>query len=115
MAPGPRVKVEDRIELIMSIINSPEPDDEDADEPAQTRYYKSTKVIGQLYRAIDETEFINELRDTADEDLDPNAPDIFRTLWLYVQRETAGFQWAQHIDAAKETKEMQVQSMINVI
>ena len=106
MAPGPRVKVEDKIELIQSIVDSPEPDDEDAGEPAQTRYYKSTKVIGQLYRAIDETAFINELRDAAGEDLDPNAPDIFRSLWLYVQRETAVLQWAHHISTAKEIKEM---------
>lgn len=106
MAPGPRVKIEDKTELIMSIVNSLEQDDDDADEPPQTRYYMSREVIGQLYRAIDETAFIDELRDTAKVDSTPNAPDIFKALWLYVQRETTGFQWAHHTSAAKEVKEM---------
>jgi len=74
--------------------------------PPQTRYYMSRQVIGQLYRAIDETAFIDELRDTAKADSTPNAPDIFQALWLYVQRETTGFQWAHHTSAAKEVKEM---------
>jgi len=106
MAPGPRVKIEDKIELIKSIVNSPEPDDEDVDEAPQTRYYMSRQVIGQLYRAIDETAFVDELRDTAEENSGPNAPDIFKSLWLYVQRETTGFQWAHHTSAAREVKEM---------
>ena len=100
------MKIEDKIELIRSIINSPGPDDDDADDIPQIRHYKSTKVIGQLYRAIDETAFIDELRDTAEESLDPNAPGIFKSLWLYVQRETTGFQWTHHISAAREIKEM---------
>ena len=113
MAPGPHVTIE-RKEVLLGQSEPASTDDLDADGPQPYRYYRSEKVLGQLYRAIDEHAFLAELKSST-QAIDPNAPDVLRTLWTYVQRETAGFLWYHQVDAANEIKDMYVYHLKTVI
>ena len=113
MAPGPHVKIEEKEVLLHSSALAQE-DDPDTDGPQPYRYYRSEKVLGELYRAIDEHAFLEELKRST-QALDPNAPDVLRTLWAYVKRETAGFLWHHHVDTANEIKDMYVGNVQDTI
>ena len=55
LAPGPQAHIRDRyeIELDQYVLPATNDEDEDDSEPRR-KYYKSEKVLGKLYRAIDE-------------------------------------------------------------
>ena len=61
MAPGPRANIVDRseIELDQVVVQVSYNEDEDDAGPPR-KYYKSTKILGKLYRAIDERKIWNE-------------------------------------------------------
>ena len=60
MAPGPLTHIYDRsvLELDQYVVRKAHDDDED-DKP-QHKFYKSDKILGRLYRAIDEREVWHE-------------------------------------------------------
>jgi hypothetical protein len=105
MAPGPRVVIEDKIELNRAIAANPDDDDDEEDSRPATRYYRSEKVLGQLYRMIDEDTFLDDIRASAKEK-NSNAPDPYRSLWAYVSRETTGRSWAHYVEVAEDIKEL---------
>jgi hypothetical protein len=55
MAPGPQAHIHDRseIELDQDVLQATYNEDEDDSGPPR-KYYKSEKILGKLYRAIDE-------------------------------------------------------------
>ena len=99
MAPGPRVRVAESIEVLdngkehiwnddaESVID----DDDDVRPPL--RYYKSRRVLGALYRMINEREFVNELEWNASNPQTQPKVNVLASVWEYVERETAGFLW----------------------
>ncbi|MCJ1395918.1 hypothetical protein MMC18_008804 [Xylographa bjoerkii] len=105
MATGPRVEIAETIELA----ESPAPSEEGEEEASYYRYYKSKNVLGLLYRAIDEHAFMKELQNST-RHFGSRTPDVFRSLWTYVQNKTAGFLWEHCTETAKDIKEMQVDS-----
>jgi hypothetical protein len=106
MGPGPNVKVEkDLVTLLEEMDISPDADDEEDSGGQRQFYYASEKILGQLYRAIDEKSFLDELHmSTRESDL--HTRTILESLWLYVERETAGFQWQHQVGVATDIKEM---------
>jgi len=56
LAPGPGVVVGSQIELDESKTN------DGLIGSNRTRYYESEKILGQLYRAVDEANFVKKLR-----------------------------------------------------
>lgn len=101
MAPGPRVRVAESIEVLenggeyqwnddaQSII-----DDDDDDVRPPLRYYKSPHVLGALYRMINEKDFVNELEwDSSNRQAQTKSVNVLALIWEYVERETAGFLW----------------------
>ncbi|KAL2155650.1 hypothetical protein VTH82DRAFT_392 [Thermothelomyces myriococcoides] len=55
LAPGPSIKVHDKLEIVLDDQVVPENiDSDDDDDQPQHKYYKSDKIIGKLYRAVDE-------------------------------------------------------------
>lgn len=109
MAPGRKVKVEEH-----GIIFEPEEVDilEDSDprragEPRRKRYYESKKVLGILYRSIDERSFFKDLHDRSavlKEDDTPSKGVLF-DLWEYVEAEVAGLAWEQYAEEAVHMRE----------
>ncbi|EED15337.1 RNA-dependent RNA polymerase, putative [Talaromyces stipitatus ATCC 10500] len=102
MAPGPRVRVAESIEVLDdgrehiwddggSIID----DDDDVRPPL--RYYKSQRVLGALYRTINERDFIRELEwdspNHQQQKQSSKSVNVLAAVWEYVKCETAGFLW----------------------
>jgi hypothetical protein len=105
MAPGPRVHIADSIELLEEKTDVTIDEDDDDEQP-EMRYYKSKKILGELYRSIDEQEFLKTLHQSAGE-----TTDVLEGVWRYVQKETMGFQWDHLFSAVQDVKEMYVSSI----
>ena len=109
MAPGPQVLIGKKIRL-EDIENIPEADE--ANElveaesygPPKIWYYESPRILGKLYRAIDETKFLEQVQDQAESSAVHNQ-DVLGEVWNYVRRNTLLIQWEHYIEAANEIKE----------
>lgn len=107
-APGPRVLVDKSINVQED--SDDEPDDKDDDEEEsmpQLRYYPSQKILGKLYRAIDEHEIFEQIQRqsrSSKESLNPGKDTIGR-VWKYVQKVTALIEYRHHLDFARLVKE----------
>jgi len=87
----------------------------DADK-ARMRYYKSDKILGVLYRDIDERNFFNRMK---------NDFEAFRHRWggesliqklkRYVDRESRGVQWEHHWDLAERLRETYEANMLEIM
>ena len=108
MATGPRVYVkkglqfEDIVEQ-ESLLWNPE-DHEDSGY----KYYESRKVLGTLFRAIDERKFLKALQQgskQATNGWEPDSQTPINQVWEYVQRETRLIEWTHYIEWARDIKE----------
>ena len=110
LAPGPRVlghsniRFEDRqirpIDEDVEEIN-----DAESFEPQTIRYYESRKILGKLYRDIDEQSFLAELQSHAVEwSLCPNH-EVIGEVWNYVRTNCVLIQWEHLQSTATEIKE----------
>ncbi|MCJ1281547.1 hypothetical protein MMC26_000867 [Xylographa opegraphella] len=79
MATGPRVEIAETIALADSTVSL----DEEEGETSFYRYYKSKKVLGLLYRAIDEQAFMKELQNST-KNLNQTSPAVFESLCSYI-------------------------------
>ena len=96
MAPSPRVTVEKGTWVLEG--KSPRSLAEEDEDPVSAldpdaksyRYYESEKVLGKLYRAIDEKNFLAELQRRAREleATDSFDQTLIHRLWAYVQSQT---------------------------
>ncbi|KAK5017650.1 hypothetical protein LTR60_001847 [Cryomyces antarcticus] len=110
MAHGPRVLIENGVALAAEA-------EEDDDDPVSAldpdarphRYYESNKVLGQLYRAIDEKSFFEEMQSQSRSSvaIEPGlgSQTLMDRLWDYVWRETLLIQWKHRIELAREIRE----------
>jgi hypothetical protein len=114
MAPGPRYKIEQQGIQFGDEENLVGMEDEEPDvvtaldpEGAHMRYYESQRILGRLYRAIDEQKFLEELQKQSR--TTPTAADTGQTLidkvWQYALRQTHLVQWAHHRDHARDIRE----------
>lgn len=106
MAPGPRVRIAEDISLLEKNTEGllEEEDEYDENDRPPMRYYKSHRVLGQLFRRIDERAFLEDLK-ASTRSHQPRA-DLLQSIWAYVNTETAGFQWDHHISAGLSVKDM---------
>lgn len=113
-APGPRVLIEkvitfeeeDQMETLFNEENA-ELDDMASYEPPRYRYYESPKILGKLYRQIDEQMFFEQLQMQSKI---PSLPgNVIRGLadaiWVHVHQRTALIQWHHYIDFAKDVRD----------
>ncbi|KAL8751235.1 MAG: hypothetical protein Q9199_006559 [Rusavskia elegans] len=117
MAPGRKVKVEghgiiferEQIDLI---------DNDDArKEGTRKRYYESKKVLGTLYRSIDERAFFKELHERSAilKDDDQTSQGVLADLWEYIQAETVGLVWELHIAYAEAMRDSYEATVSDII
>jgi hypothetical protein len=110
MAPGPRCKIEMQgIKLLEEEIDDDEGDvvTELDPESRQIKYYESPRILGRLYRAIDEQEFLGELQ-TQSRSSSTTAelgPILIDRIWRYVIQQTRLVQWTHHRDHARDIRE----------
>lgn len=110
-APGPRVLLENSISIgEMQYGWNVESDDEDDDEetvdarPA-IRYYPSNKVLGQLYRSIDERDFFAEIQRRSMPAKELQHMSVAEKVWDYVQANAALIQYEHYLPFARDVKE----------
>ena len=109
-APGPRLLIDNTIELQDDKTRVDfENDDVNADvdeyDPPRLQYYESKKVLGRLYRAIDEQDFLKQLQSQTG--TSPHAPSrsIAESVWGYVKGKTELIQWEHWYQFALDTRE----------
>lgn len=109
MAPNPRVILETGgLTSFEDAVQDEEEEENDPigdlDDTRPIRYYRSEKALGHLYRAIDERQFLSDLKRAS-----RCAPDqddtVLPTLWNYIQQHTEIIQWAHHIDLARQIRD----------
>ncbi|KAH8727103.1 rna-dependent rna polymerase-like protein [Phaeosphaeriaceae sp. PMI808] len=101
-------------------------EEEDIDDPdsvsildpdkSRIRYYKSNKVLGHLYRRIDERDFFKKMKDNFEATHENrDGESLLRKLERYVNRETRGYQWEHHHEFARELREYYEMNMIDIM
>ena len=85
-------------------------DDDLEDSPFDTpgiRYYESQKVLGKLYRAIDEHKFFEEIQRQSGSlnGLRNHTRSLIDNIWQYVQEKTALIQWSHHTEFARDVRD----------
>jgi hypothetical protein len=86
-------------------------DEDEQDDPVsalnpdsrRTRYYPSRKILGQLYRNIDETQFLRDIQQK--QGTEPTGESLIKRIWAYVVRETKLIQWTYQVDTARQIRE----------
>ncbi|KAI2011885.1 hypothetical protein LOZ39_004388 [Ophidiomyces ophidiicola] len=102
MAPNPRIRISDTIEAIDEDTYIAEDDEDDERPPRQ--YYKSHNILGQLYRNIDEQEFLGNLRNVRK--IEKSDKSVLQAIWAYVTSETQGFQWDHFVQHSRSIQEI---------
>lgn len=121
MAPGSNLVVN---ELGSAELEELEQDDVDAPDSisvldadkGRKRYYRSEKILGVLYRDIDEKKFFDRMKTDF---------EAFRRTWggeslvqklkRYVVRESHGFLWEHHRDFAEKLREYYEDNMLEIM
>ena len=115
LAPGPHVKVEskDEIQFEDEDRNLNDEDDDDDDDVQSFRYYESGKILGQLYRAIDEREVFKDIQRIGGRQDSPGIcnrkgysnTSLMDAVWYFVQRQCRSSKWKNHIKWARDIRE----------
>ncbi|KAI9724187.1 MAG: hypothetical protein M1828_003932 [Chrysothrix sp. TS-e1954] len=125
MAIAPRLVLNDNEKLHLEDIEEAEIE-QDTDavstlEPDRKRtlFYESEKVLGKLYRAIDETKFLKDMKAQQDLRLGnarslSSIDTLMDRLWAFIQRETRLLQWAHQRSLAREIKEVYEDKLVDV-
>ena len=76
-------------------------------EGTKMRYYESSRILGELYRAIDEHDFLEKLQkqSTSSPIAADTKPTIIDQVWRYVLRQTRLVQWAHQREHVRDIKE----------
>jgi hypothetical protein len=85
-------------------------------EKARNRYYRSDKILGVLYRRIDEKKFFDKMKN--DYKASPHRQDdesLVEKLRRYVNRETRVVQWRHHWDFAEQLREVYEENMLEIM
>lgn len=108
MAPGPKIKIVNKEGLMLDQSDPLQDDEDEYDNEEEDftpyKYYTSDKVLGKLFRAVDEHDIFSELhkyRMTSRENT-----NLLDELWHHVSRRTVMIQWHQHILEAQDLRDM---------
>lgn len=95
-----------RIEEVDEFANTEEIDELDEYAPPTTKYYPSQKILGKLYRAIDEHQLFKELQQPQRSDILSNPGGThLDAVWRYVQEKAALIKYKHYLDFARNMKE----------
>ena len=113
MSLGQKIKIEKKEGLLLEAAATKNPDEEDDDDDfTPYRYYESEKILGKLYRAIDEHEVFSEIK--KHRMLSGHKVTVLDQLWVYVQKKSRLVDWRQHLSWAQDIREMCVLPAISV-
>ncbi|KAL1303235.1 hypothetical protein AAFC00_006650 [Neodothiora populina] len=120
MAPSPRAIVESgSIDLL------PESDEEDMlendpvanldPESRRTRYYRSHKALGMLYRAIDEHQFLSDLHKHRKLSINAHHDSLMPRLWDYIKRNNVLVEWENYRHLARQIKDAYEVTLLDLL
>lgn len=116
-APGPYVTIEKKEGITFEAPSGRDADEigDDDEDFTNYRYYESDKILGKLYRAIDERKLFNEIKQrSAVKDI-ANASNVISAVWAYVQHVTRLIQWEHKKDWARELRYEYEEGMWNIM
>jgi hypothetical protein len=105
MALGPHIAVQKNKPL--SFDARPESKNGDDEDFEPYRYYESDKILGKLYRAIDEQEVFQSVQQRGllhvneVDRIRGRSSSVLKRVWAYVQYRCQGFQWDHHLERAR--------------
>lgn len=103
LAPGPWVKIRDRLDLEMDKYIAQDENDEEDGEGPRHRFYESKKLLGRLYRAVEEDKIWNEEIKTVIN----GAEDFWETLVPALHdraREIGEIKWQRRVPEAESLR-----------
>ncbi|KAL8689171.1 MAG: hypothetical protein Q9224_004705 [Gallowayella concinna] len=119
MAPGRKVTIENHGILFEpeEIFFTESDDPRKVGEPKRKRYYESQKILGILYRAIDERAFFKDLHERSAVLKDDTKPSrgVLAHLWDYVLAETVGLEWDHYVGHAADMRETYEAAISDII
>jgi hypothetical protein len=88
-------------------------DDDEDDEIQPYRYYESDKILGKLYRAVDEREIFKYIQQTGGKEESPGTykrigySDItlMNAIWAYVKKRCRLLKWQDHLNWARDVRD----------
>jgi hypothetical protein len=108
MALGPNIRIEDKEGLLMeeSIPNS-QANNNDDDDFKPYRYYESFKILGQLYRAIDEHKIFSDIK-RQQRVQTRNGPELLEKVWAHATKicKPHGIKWKGKLLWARDLRDM---------
>ncbi|KAG9191768.1 hypothetical protein G6011_10502 [Alternaria panax] len=121
MAPGSSLTVNE-----MGAAELEELDGEDVDNPdsvsvldpdrARSRYYRSDKILGVLYRDIDEKKFFDTMKNDFRTFRRPGVVEsLVQKLKRYVLRNIQGVQWEHYWDFAEQLRETYEENLLEIM
>jgi hypothetical protein len=85
-------------------------------EKFSLRYYRSNKILGVLYRQIDQVDFFSRMRsDFQTVQQKWGEGSLVMKLAEYIDRETKAFQWEHHRGFAEELREFYEENMLEIM
>lgn len=116
-APGPQVKIEKKS---LSILFDPPANDVDSDadeDDGYTRhkYYESEKILGKLYRAIDERKVFEEIQARSRRDGGHDNSSLMHAVWEHVKDRCRLIQWRHKMEWARNLRDMCVSASLSSI
>lgn len=107
MAMGNLVRVEKKEGLLLEAsAPATQESSNDEDDFSPYRYYESDKILGKLYRAIDEHEIFDEIKRYRA--LSGDNSTVLRHVWAYVERKYRNLLWAEHLSWAHNLCDMYI-------
>ncbi len=107
-APGPHIKIEK-----LSGVKFEPPDTRDLDEQGDEdddfstyRYYESNKILGKLYRAIDEREIFQSIKRRALMHGTTTTSTVIDDVWTWAQKACRLIEWEYHKEWAETIRDM---------
>ncbi|KAL8337689.1 hypothetical protein RB598_006535 [Gaeumannomyces tritici] len=105
LSPGPIANLHDKDEILMEQYRAPDPEEElEHGEPPRFKYYKSGKILGKLYREVDEEKI---WRNDVHRRVAASGPSFWETfLNLILDRAAAvgAMSWPVRVDEARRIK-----------
>ena len=107
MATGPRVQIDNNVDFHDEQDSYPE--DNDFETTVKMTYYRSDKVLGKLYRAVDEQSFLMDLRALSQASSQRQgtgqSDDLLPQVWRFIKEQTVLIQWDHHLEFAQNLRE----------
>lgn len=108
MSPGRHVNISSKGELAFAtteILDEGEDQDLSGDFPKH-KYYESDKVLGKLFRNIDERKIFKQIKSHSAAYESPLNTTVIHKVWSYVKHSCYGFQWDHLLEEARNIRDV---------